>query len=56
MIDSTSTSTEENKEEDKKNGKTTAIQDWWTEDKVKYLVDLLEANISRLETPQSAKV
>ena len=31
-------------------GKTTATQDRWTEDQVEYLVDLWEANISRLES------
>ena len=54
-IDSTSTSTEENKKQDKKKGKTTATQDRWTEDQVKYLVNLWEANISRLESQQSRK-
>ena len=55
-IGSTSTSTEENKKQDKKKGKAIATQDRWTEDQVKYLVDLWEANISRLESQQSGKV
>ena len=49
-----STSTEGNTKQDKRQGKTT--QDRWTEDQVKYLVDLWEANISRLESQQSRKV
>ena len=49
-----STSTEGNMKQDKRQGKTT--QDRWTEDQVKYLVDLWEANISRLESQQSRKV
>ena len=49
-----STSTEGNRKQDKRQGKTT--QDRWTEDQVKYLVDLWEANISRLESQQSRKV
>lgn len=54
-IASTSTSTEGNKKQQKQ-GKTTATQDQWTEDQVKYLVDLWEANISRLESQQARKV
>jgi len=54
-IASTSTSTEGNKKQQKQ-GKTTATQDRWTEDQVKYLVDLWEANISRLESQQARKV
>ena len=45
-----STSTEENKKQDKKKGNTTATKDRWTEDQVKYLADLWEANILRLES------
>lgn len=48
-----STSTVGNTKQDKRQGKTT--QDRWTEDQVKYLVDLWEANISRLESQQSRK-
>lgn len=56
-IDSTSTSTEENKKQDQKKGKTTAIQDRWKQDQVKYHVNLWGANniISRLESLQSRK-
>ena len=49
-----STSTEGKTKQDKRQGKTT--QDRWTEDQVKYLVDLWEANISRLESQQSRNV
>ena len=55
-INSTPTSTEENKKQNKKKGKTTATQDRCTEDQVKYLVDLWDANISRLESQQLRKV